>query len=64
MRPSLRSESAESEHCFIEVYHLSVRFTHLIHKRVYAMEERAVMRFSEVYLSLASLDVFEPDFVL
>jgi hypothetical protein len=28
------------------------------------MEERAVMRFSEVYLSLSSFDVFKPDFVL
>ena len=28
------------------------------------MEERAVMRFSKVYLSLATLDVFEPDLVL
>jgi hypothetical protein len=28
------------------------------------MEETAIMRFSEVYLSLASLDVFKPDFML
>jgi hypothetical protein len=28
------------------------------------MEERAIMRFSKVYLSLASFDVFKPDFVL
>ena len=28
------------------------------------MEELAVMRFGEVDLSLASLDVFKPDFVL
>ncbi len=28
------------------------------------MEEKAVMRLGEVYLSLASLDVFKPDFVL
>ena len=28
------------------------------------MEELAVMRFGKVYLSLASLDVFEPDFEL
>jgi hypothetical protein len=28
------------------------------------MEETAIMRFSKVYLSLASLDVFKPDFVL
>jgi len=31
---------------------------------MHAMEERAVMRLGEVYLSLASLDVFKPDFVL
>jgi hypothetical protein len=31
---------------------------------VHAIEERAVMRLGEVYLSLASFDVFEPDFVL
>jgi hypothetical protein len=28
------------------------------------MEERAIMRFSEVNFSLASLDVFKPNFVL
>jgi hypothetical protein len=28
------------------------------------MEKTAIMRFSKVYLSLASLDVFKPDFVL
>jgi hypothetical protein len=28
------------------------------------MEETAIMRFSEVNFSLASLDVFKPDFVL
>jgi hypothetical protein len=28
------------------------------------MEERAIVWFSEVNFSLASLDVFEPDFVL
>jgi hypothetical protein len=28
------------------------------------MEELAVMRFGKVYFSLASLDVFKPDFVL
>jgi hypothetical protein len=27
------------------------------------MEETAMMRFSKVYLSLASLDVFKPNFV-
>ena len=45
-------------------HHLSVRFTHLIHEWVHAMEERAIMRLGEVYFSLASLDVFKPDFVL
>jgi hypothetical protein len=28
------------------------------------MEKLAIMRLSKVYLSLASLDVFKPDFVL
>jgi hypothetical protein len=28
------------------------------------MEERAIMRFSKVYLSVALLDVFKPNFVL
>jgi hypothetical protein len=28
------------------------------------MEELAIVRFSEVNFSLASLDIFEPDFVL
>jgi hypothetical protein len=28
------------------------------------MEETAIVKFSEVNLSLASLDVFDPDFVL
>ncbi len=31
---------------------------------MHALEERTIMRFGEVYLSLASLDVFKPDFVL
>jgi hypothetical protein len=31
---------------------------------VHAIEERAIMRFGEVYFSLATLDVFKPDFVL
>jgi hypothetical protein len=31
---------------------------------VHSIEERAIMRFSKVYLSLPSLDVFKPDFVL
>ena len=66
MRPSFWSESAESEHCFIEVYHLGNRFTHMFHERVHAMEERerAVIRLSKVYLSLSSFDVFKPNFVL
>jgi hypothetical protein len=28
------------------------------------MEERTIVRFSEVNFSLASLDIFKPDFVL
>jgi len=31
---------------------------------VHAIEEGAIMRFSKVYLSLSSFDVFKPDFVL
>ncbi len=64
MRPSLRSDSAESEHSFIEVHHLSVRITYLLQKRLHSMEDLAVMRFGEVDLSLASLNVFKPNFVL
>jgi hypothetical protein len=35
-----------------------------VQEGLHAIEERAVMRFGEVYFSLAALDVFEPDFVL
>jgi hypothetical protein len=64
MRPSLWSESAESEHSFIEIHYLSVRLTHLMQEWFHSMEVTAIIRFSKDYFSLASLDIFEPDFVL
>jgi hypothetical protein len=47
-----------------KIHHLSVRFTHLMQEWFHSMKERAIVRFSKVNFSLASLDVLKPDFVL